>query len=160
MNNIFYALSAGFLILLGGLGSILPILPGPPLSFIGLWLYAWATAYEKITPTILIVFGVLTILTFVVDFIAPALGAKGHKASRYGVIGSTVGAFAGIFLMGPFGLIAGPFIGAFLGEMYYARNTHQATKVAIGSFIGFLIGSFFKLVVIIAMFAYFIYALF
>jgi uncharacterized protein YqgC (DUF456 family) len=160
VNEITIALVSGLLIIIGAIGSFLPILPGPPISFAGLWLYAWQTDYEKITPLVLIIFGVLTLLTFVVDFFAPALGARGYKASNYGIIGSMIGAFGGIFLLGPLGVILGPFIGAFIGEMIYARNFDNAWKVAWGSFIGFLIGTVFKLAVIVGMLAYFIYSLF
>lgn len=160
INNILLAIVSGGLIVVGAVGSVLPILPGPPLSFGGLWLYAWYTDYEKITPTVLVVFGILTLLTMIVDFIAPALGAKGYKASRYGIIGSLIGAFAGIFVLGPFGIIIGPFIGGFIGELIYAQNYEHATKVALGSFIGFLIGSLFKVAVIAGMLIYFVYALF
>jgi uncharacterized protein YqgC (DUF456 family) len=160
IKEILIALSSGFLIILGGLGAVLPIIPGPPLSFGGLWLYAWFTEYEKITPTVLIIFGILTALTFVTDIIAPALGARGYKASKYGVWGSMLGAFAGIFVLGPLGIIIGPFVGGFIGEMINARNLDNAVNVAWGSFIGFIIGSLFKLAVIIGMLVYFVYSLF
>ncbi|MBX4187703.1 MAG: DUF456 domain-containing protein [Candidatus Doudnabacteria bacterium] len=158
-KEIIIALASGLLILIGGLGSLLPILPGPPLSFAGLWLYAWYTDYQQITPLVLIVFGVLTVLTFVVDFFAPALGARGYKASSYGVVGSMIGAFAGIFFMGPLGIIIGPFIGGFVGELIYARNMENAIKVATGAFVGFVIGSLFKIAVILGMMVYFVYVL-
>lgn len=160
MNHILVSLVSAFLIILGGIGSVLPILPGPPLSYGGLLLYAWYTDFEKIPPTALVIFGVLTLLTFIVDLFAPALGAKGYKASRYGVLGSMIGAFAGIFVLGPLGIIIGPFIGGFIGEMIHAQNMENATKVAWGSFVGFVIGSLFKMAVIVSMFVYFVYALF
>jgi len=158
--DILVALAAFALLAIGGLGSVLPILPGPPLSFAGLWLYAWWTDYEKLTPTVLVVFGILTLLTFVTDALSPALGAKGYKASSWGVIGSFIGAFAGVFVMGPVGIILGPFIGAFAGEMLHSRNMQRSTRVAWGSFVGFVVGSLFKLAVIVGMLVYMIYSLF
>jgi uncharacterized protein len=160
MNDILVALAAGALIVVGLFGSVLPLLPGQPLSYAGLFLYAWYTDFEKITPTILIIFGVLTALTMVFDFIAPGLGAKSYKASRLGVIGSTLGAFAGIFVLGPFGIIIGPFIGGFAGELISGRNYEHALRSAWGSFVGFALGSLFKLAVVIGMLVYFIYSLF
>lgn len=158
--DILLGVAIGVLIVFGGLGSILPILPGTPLSFGALWLWAWYTDYEKITPTLLMVFGILTVLTMVVDFLAPALGAKGYKASRSGIIGSMVGAFAGIFILGPLGIVVGPFVGGFVGELINARNYEHAARVAWGSFVGFVIGSMFKLAVVVGMLVYFIYSLF
>jgi uncharacterized protein len=160
MNEILIGITSGLLIIIGGIGSFLPILPGPPLSFAGLWLYAWFTNYEKLTPTILIVFAVLTVLAMVIDFIAPALGAKGYKASRAGALGSMIGAFIGVFVMGPIGIVVGPFVGGFIGEFIHAKNLEKAGKSAIGSLIGFAIGSLFKIAVIMGMITYFIYALF
>ncbi len=159
-SDILVSVISGVLILLGAVGSVLPILPGPPLSFGALWFFAWATDYERIGAGALWVFGILTLLTLVVDFFAPALGAKGYKASRYGIIGSFIGAFGGLFVFGPIGIILGPFIGGFIGEVVHARNYDQAMRVAWGSFIGFLIGSVFKISVILGMFVYFIYSLF
>lgn len=154
-----YVLS-GLMILLGGLGSVLPVLPGQPLSFAGLWLFAWWTHYETVTPTVLVIFAILTAITMIVDFIAPALGARGYKASRAGAMGSMIGAFLGIFIFGPIGIIVGPFVGGFLGELLNAKDYKQAGHVALGSLIGFIIGSLFKLAVIMGMFVYFVYALF
>jgi len=124
-----------------------------------LFLYAWFTDYEKITPLVLIIFGILLLLTIIVDVAAPALGAKGYKSSRYGVIGSILGAFLGMFFL-PIGIIVGPFVGGFVGEYFFGRNLEHATRVAWGSFVGLLIGSLFKLAVIAGMFVYFVYALF
>jgi uncharacterized protein len=160
MKEIIVAFISGLLIVLGGVGSFLPVLPGPPLSFGGLLLYAWYTGFDKISPTVLLIFGLLTLATMVLDFVAPALGAKGYKASKYGTIGSFIGAFAGMFVLGPIGIILGPFIGGFVGELMYLSNIDQAYKTAWGSFIGFLIGSAFRLGVILSMLAYFVYAVF
>lgn len=154
------ALGAGALIVIGLIGSVLPLLPGQPLSYAGLFLYAWHTNYEKITPTVLVVFGVLTALTMLFDFLAPALGAKGYKASRFGVIGSMLGAFAGVFVLGPLGIILGPFIGGFVGELISTKNYDHAFRAAWGSFVGFALGSLFKIAVVTGMFVYFIYSLF
>lgn len=148
------------LVILGGLGAILPVLPGPPLSFAGLWLYAWATGYGRVSPEILVVFGVLTALTFVTDALSPALGAKGYRASAWGVAGSLIGAFGGMFVLGPIGIVVGPFIGAFAGEWLHSRNAERSTRVAWGAFVGFVAGSLFRLGVIVAMLAYMVYALF
>jgi uncharacterized protein len=159
-QDVAIGLVSAILIVMGGLGSLLPVLPGTPLSFGGLWLWAWHTNYETITPTVLLVFGILTALTFVIDFFAPALGAKGYKATRYGVIGSMLGAFLGVFVMGPIGIILGPFIGGFLGEILASKGYEHATRVAWGSFVGLVIGALFKLALVMAMLVYFIYSLF
>lgn len=105
----------------------------------------------------MVVFGILTVLTVVLDFIAPALGAKGYKASFWGVLGSAIGAIVGIFVLGPFGIILGPLIGGFAGEYLYVRDTNRALKSAWGSFLGFVAGSVIRFGVAVAMAAYFVY---
>ncbi|HYC79761.1 MAG TPA: DUF456 domain-containing protein [Candidatus Binatia bacterium] len=159
-NEILVIIVSFILIVLGGIGSILPILPGVPLSYAGLFLYAWYTDFEQVGSTALVIFGILTLLTIVLDFIGPGLGAKRYKASKYGVIGSMIGAFAGIFILGPLGLLLGPFIGGFIGEYYSGGDINAAGKAAWGSFVGFAVGSLLKVVIAVAMLAYFVYALF
>jgi len=160
MNEILVGFISWLMIMLGGVGSFLPVLPGPPLSFAGLLLYAWYTDFTKITPLALGVFGILTAATLILDFLAPAIGAKGYKASMYGVAGSMIGAFAGMFVLGPLGIVIGPFVGGFLGEFIKTNNLEQSYKTAYGSFLGFIAGSIFRLSVVIAMLGYFIYSLF
>jgi uncharacterized protein len=109
---------------------------------------------------VLLIFGVLTLITFAIDFFAPALGAKGYKSTKYGIIGSLLGAFLGVFLMGPIGIILGPFIGGFLGEIFAAKGFEHASRVAWGSFVGLVVGALFKLALVMAMLVYFIYSLF
>ncbi len=159
MNEILIIITSVILVILGGIGSVLPIFPGIPVSFAGLFLYAWYTDFERIGPWALVIFAVLTLITMILDVVGPGLGAKQYKASRYGVIGSMIGAFLGIFVLGPLGLILGPFIGGFIGEYMYSGNFDVATKSAWGSFTGFAIGSLLKICLAFAMLAYLIFAL-
>ncbi len=158
--DVLITIVSGLMIVIGFIGSVLPVLPGPPLSYAGLFVYAWWTGFDRIGWIPLVIFGALTVLTLVVDVISPALGAKGYKASKYGAWGSIIGAFMGMFVLGPIGIILGPFLGAFIGEYIHAQNHERALRVAWGAFVGFLIGSAFRLAVVVAMFGYFIYALF
>jgi uncharacterized protein YqgC (DUF456 family) len=158
MNNILVTIISGFLILLGTIGSILPFLPGLPLALGGLILFAWYTKALSVWPVV--VFAILTLLTIVIDLVAPAMAAKGRKASRQGVVGALLGGFIGIFLMGPLGIILGPFIGAFVGEIMADKNAEHAWQVAFASLFGLVMGSVVKLTVGIGMFIYFIVAVF
>jgi uncharacterized protein YqgC (DUF456 family) len=87
----------------------------------------------------------IVILTLVLDYLVPIWGTKKFGGSKYGVWGCTLG-FLAAFWMGPWGVILGPFLGAFLGEMIAGKNSKQSFRAAMGSFIGFIAGSFFKLV--------------
>lgn len=147
------------LMFLAFLGAILPLVPGPPLAFAGLLLYGFWTHFRAVTITALIIFGALTLLTIIFDIFAPALAAKGYKASRYGVIGALVGAILGMFVLGPFGIILGPFVGGFLGEYLAKSDPSKAIRTAWGTFVGFLVGTIFKFIVTLAMVGYFLYLL-
>lgn len=150
---------AVILVLVGIAGTILPALPGAPLVGIGLLLAAWADRFEKVGWFPLVVIGVLTVLTLVVDFLATMLGAKRVGASGLALFGAAVGTIAGLFFGLP-GVILGPFVGAVLGEYLARRNHEQAVKVGIGTWIGLLLGTAGKLALIFMMIGVFAFAYF
>jgi len=151
---------AAALILLGIAGAVLPFLPGPPLALAGLIIYGVATDFRAVSVTAIVVFSLFTILTLILDVVAPALGAKGYKASRAGVIGAFAGAVFGMFVLGPLGVILGPFFGGFIGEMMSNANAHRVWRAAWGAFVGFLLGTVVRLGITLAMAGYFVLALF
>ena len=93
------------------------------------------------------------------DYVIPLLGTRKYGGSKYGVWGSTIGLIAG-FWMGPLGIIIGPFIGAFVGEMIASSNTEHAMRAAWGSFVGFLFGTLIKLIACLIMAWYLIAIIF
>lgn len=160
MNLILWGIISGLLILLGIAGTVLPFLPGVPIALAGLVLYGYVTGWHGVSVTAIIVFSALTLLTFLLDVFAPALGARGYKSTTYGVVGAIFGAIIGVMTLGPIGAFVGPFVGALLGELLVSRSTaDQALKSAWGAFVGFLVGTLFKLAVTLAMLAYFVYVL-
>lgn len=135
----------GFTLLLGGLaGSILPVIPGPPLGWAGLLLISFT---EKVTfsTQLLVISGIVAIIITALDYMIPIWGTKRFGGTKAGIRGSTVGLFIGLFF-GPFGIILGPAIGAFVGEMTVKNDTQRAMRSALGSLIGFLMGSGLKLI--------------
>lgn len=150
---------AVILVLVGIAGTILPALPGAPLVGIGLLLAAWADRFEKVGWFPLVIIGVLTVLTLVVDFLATMLGAKRVGASGLALFGAAVGTVAGLFFGLP-GVILGPFVGAVVGEYLARRNHEQAVKVGVGTWIGLLLGTAGKLALIFMMIGVFAFAYF
>jgi uncharacterized protein YqgC (DUF456 family) len=150
---------AVILVLVGIAGTILPALPGAPLVGIGLVLAAWADRFEKVGWFPLVIIGVLTVLTLVVDFLATMLGAKRVGASGLALFGAAVGTVAGLFFGLP-GVILGPFVGAVVGEYLARRNHEQAVKVGVGTWIGLLLGTAGKLALIFMMIGIFSFAYF
>lgn len=142
------------LILLGILGSLLPVLPGPPIAWLGLLLQQLRDPNPFSTKFLLIWAGIV-VVTIVLDYVIPIYGTKKFGGTRYGAWGCTLG-FLLAFWMGPWGVIIGPFIGAFVGELIGGQNTNRSLKAALGSFIGFLVGSFLKIIVCFMMLWYLI----
>mgnify|MGYP000650287093 FL=1 len=148
----------GFIcVLVGILGSFLPILPGPSISWIGLVLLYFTNA----VPANYWVLGIsllLTIIISILDYVIPAKGTKHFGGSSYGVWGTNIGLVVGVLTPITFGFIIGPFIGAFVGELIYNSKDHnRALKAATGSFIGFLASSFMKFVVCMMYLGFFVW---
>ena len=161
--EIVYFVLALLVMFVGLLGVILPVIPGIPIIFAAAFLYGLLTGFETITGNILIVFGVATGLTLILDYLATVLGVKKMGGSFAGATGAVIGMIVGFFIpgVGIFGFIIGAFVGAFLFELMVVNETRTALKAGLGSFLGFLLGGFIKFVVgviIIGMFIY--YALF
>ena len=141
-------IAVGLILIVAGLaGCVLPILPGPPLSFLGL-IAIWAARgwnAEAFGGTGVIVLGAAAAVTTVLDYLTPAWGAKRYGASRKGVWGSILGMIAGMIWFPPFGMILGAFAGAFLGEVLSGKEGTEATRAAWGVFLGTILGIFLKL---------------
>lgn len=148
------------LVLSGMAGILLPFLPGVPLAWFGLLVFAYGTNFAVLTWKILLIFLGLSLLTFVTDMAAPLIGAKKYQASQYGMYGAMIGLLCGVFLMGPIGILAGPVLGAIFGEMAYGKTPDQALESSKGVLIGFLAGSAIKFSLILSMLVYLIWSLF
>jgi uncharacterized protein YqgC (DUF456 family) len=160
MFEIILIIIGAILILLGLAGSILPILPGPPLSFIGLLLLALINHFSSpLTPTLIILMGLATIVSVGLDYIIPVWGAKRFGASKWGIWGSVGGMVIGIFFS-PYGMFLGALMGAFIAEWLFHREKGQALRAAWGVFVGTLLGTVLKLGISAVMAYYFIRALF
>lgn len=134
------------LMMVGILGSFLPVLPGVPVSWLGLLLIF-------LTPAVPMDYWFLGITLFVavliygLNWIIPAIGTKRYGGSRSGMIGATIGLVIGLIAPIPLGVIIGPFVGAFIGEIINKSDRRSALKAAFGSFIGFLASSFMEFIV-------------
>ncbi len=141
----FLIVIGALLLLAGFIGCILPVLPGPPIAFLGLIALHLTASYD-FSLKLLIIYGFLSALVVLLDTLIPIYGTKRFGASKYGVWGSVIGAVVGIFFP-PFGIIAGPFLGAVAGELLHGKRGREAMKAGLGSFLGFLAGTFIKLFV-------------
>ena len=144
----YFLLILGFILMLVGIiGSILPALPGPPISWVGI-LMLYLCEGISINYWILAVTLLIAVIIGILDYIIPAKGTKYFGGSKYGIWGTNIGLVVGIFAPIPFGFLIGPFVGALVGELIYnSQEKGRAFKAATGSFIGFLAGTFMKVLV-------------
>jgi uncharacterized protein YqgC (DUF456 family) len=144
----YFLLILGFILMLVGIiGSILPALPGPPISWVGI-LMLYLCEGISINYWILGVTLLIAVIIGILDYIIPAKGTKYFGGSKYGIWGTNIGLVVGIFAPIPFGFLIGPFVGALVGELIYnSQEKGRAFKAATGSFIGFLAGTFMKVLV-------------
>ncbi|MBK6346332.1 MAG: DUF456 domain-containing protein [Bacteroidales bacterium] len=148
-------ITLGVVLTIAGIaGCILPFIPGPPLSYSAL-LVLLIVDEQTFTSRFLIVWLLVTTVVTILDYYVPVWGTKKFGGSRKGVWGATIGLVAGIFFFPPFGMIAGPFLGAFLGELIEGKDTQAALRSGFGSFIGFVAGTVMKLTVSVIMAFYF-----
>lgn len=145
------------LIVAGLIGTLLPILPGAPLVFFGLWLIALIDGYRHVGWPTLTLLGLIVVLTVVIDFAASALGARKVGASRQAVTGALLGSIVGLFFGLP-GLLLGPFVGAVIGELVAQSRVEHAARVGIATWLGLLAGSIAKLALCLTMLLVFAFA--
>jgi hypothetical protein len=138
------------LIVVGLAGCILPVIPGPPVSFVGLLVLRFTDFVEvsriEQFNNILWITAFAAILVTVLDYIVPVWGTKKFGGSRYGTIGAAIGLVIGLFFA-PLGLILGPFLGAVAGELIAGKDNRSSLRAGFGSLIGFLSGVVMKLIV-------------
>ena len=157
--DIFLMVLAFFCLFLGLIGAIVPILPGPPISYLGLWLLKWS-GFGEFSATFMWVWAAITLIVTVADYILPGWMTKRLGGSKRATRGATIGMIVGMFILPPFGLIVGTFLGAFLGELLNESDNDKALQVAAGSFMAFLCGTGIKLVAGAVMLLYGILSIF
>jgi len=146
--DIILVIIAALFIVLGIIGSFLPVLPGPLTSWLGLLILHLTDAIPMDTSFIIVTL-VIAIFIWVLDYIIPAMGTKRFGGTKAGMIGTTLGLIVGLIAPIPGGIIIGPFVGALIGELLNNADSKTAFKAAFGSFIGFLTSTFIKFIVAI-----------
>jgi uncharacterized protein len=142
------------LMILGIIGCLVPVLPGPPFSFLGIILLH-LSRFGHFTNSMLITLGAIAVIITILDYIVPVWGTRRFGGSKYGTRGATVGLVIGLFL-GPLGIVLGPLFGAFVGEMIFKDDINYALRAGFGSLLGFLTGIGLKLAASFIMTFYFV----
>lgn len=146
-------------VLLGLAGVVLPLLPGTPLLFGGLWLAAWLDGYSRVSVMTVVVLAFMAVLAWLADYAAAALGVKRAGASGRAMAGAALGAVLGVFAGLP-GLILGPILGAMAGEWLARRHAGQAARAGMAAGLGFIVAIAAKLGLALGMLGVFAFAYF
>ena len=133
-----------FILLLGIIGCFFPVMPGPPISYVALLVFHFFSSYN-IDKNTLWLWALIIIAVTVFDLWVQIYGVKKFGGTKKAVNGSIIGLIIGIFLFPPFGIIIGPFLGAFIGAKMDNPDVNKALKIALGAFAGFILGTLVKL---------------
>ncbi len=146
-TDLIWIILGAFIMFIGIIGCFVPIIPGPPVSFLGLLILQLKKTPPFTTNFLLLMAGIAIFVT-VLDYIVPVKGAKKYGASKAGIWGSTIGLIFAILvpILGPLGIIVFPFLGALIAELFIGKTSGKALKAAFGTFIGFLFGTLLKLI--------------
>ena len=144
--SILWWLLASLLVIAGLAGTVIPVLPGVPLVFAGLFVGAWIGHFETISWLTVGVLAMLTIVAWAMDFLASALGARYLDASSRALWGAGFGAIVGIFFGLP-GIVLGPFIGAVLGELSVGSDLLKSGRSGLGAWLGMVVATAAKLAI-------------
>jgi uncharacterized protein YqgC (DUF456 family) len=150
---------SGILILIGLLGTVLPVLPGIPVAFAGMLLAAWAGGFREISVFTAVLLGLLTLASIGIDFLASALGAHRAGASKMAIVGASLGSLLGLLFFSLPGLIIGPFIGVMAVETAKGKSVREAGKIGFATWIGMAVGVALKVGLAFAMLGIFLFAL-
>lgn len=150
---------AGLLVIGGLLGSVLPVVPGVPIVFAGLFLFAWIDGFQTVGVWVLLILGVMTLASIFLDFAATALATRRYGAGRAAVLGAIFGLLVGLFFGLP-GAVLGPLVGAFCGHLLARGTLEESSRAGIGAWLGVLLGALAKLLVSLLMIGIFALAWF
>ena len=160
MTIVFIISLIGLLLnIVGFVGCFLPILPGPTLNLLSLFMLYFTIRPIPFTIVQLAIFTLLTFVVLILDNVLPLLTAKAYGSSAKGVAGATIGLLIGFFFFPPFGMVFGAFIGAVSGEIISQKNNKAAFKAGLATMLGFAFGTGAKLAVSGIMTYYFIKAI-
>ncbi len=148
------------LVIIGVLGTFLPMLPGTPLILIGAVIHSYATGFNVPSINTLIILGLLVILGEGLQYLLSMIGAQKFGASKLGAVGGMFGLIVGLFTLGPIGLIVGPPVGAILIELIRGRPLDQAIRVGVGSLFGVLGGVVATFIIALLMAGWVLYIIF
>ncbi len=139
------------IMVIGLIGTFLPFLPGIPLIYAGYFIYGIATNWKDYGLMTMILWGIVAVCMFFLDFYSGSIGAKRYGASKFAVFGAIIGGILGFFLANIVGIVVGPFLGAVAGELIAGKTRREALRSGWGTIIGLVAGGFIRIAAALAM---------
>ncbi len=159
MLNIIALIIASLFFLIGLVGTLVPIMPGAPIIWLGMLIYGFIAGFENIGPTFLVFQAFLALSVMGVDYLFTAMGSHYFGGTKAAIWGAAGGLLVGLFFF-PIGLLIGPFVGATAADLLSRRKTAPAVKSGIGASLGFLSALPIKLAIETVMIIWFIFRIF
>ena len=154
--ELFWWLLTIVLFAVGLIGTVLPVLPGTTIILAAAIIHRLVLGAEKsIGWKTIVALVVLTLLSYVFDFLGSYFGAKYFGATKWGAVGAILGALVGLFL-GLIGLFVGPVIGAVVGEVIAGKRMIDAGRAGWGSLLGNIGAMLGKLIIALGMITIFL----
>lgn len=145
MMTVLFTVLAFVALAAGVVGSVLPVLPGPPLVFLTLVFLSLGLGWSEYTAAFLITMGIIAVAVTISDYVLPNVVSKKRGASRAGTFGSVIGMLVGMVILPPFGLFIGAFAGAVVGELLFGDDRQNALRAGWGVFLGSFLSMVLKL---------------
>lgn len=153
--DIVWIIIGSVFIIAGIIGSVIPVVPGTPFSYLGL-IFLQLTENPPFEIYFMLIWAVIVFIVSGLDYLATIFGTQQMGGTRYGIAGCLIGGVIGLIIFPPLGIILGPIAGAYIGELVGGKNRDQALKAGMGAVFGFFISTVLKLVVSLTLAYYFV----
>lgn len=148
------------LLVLGIVGSVVPLLPGPLLSLAGVLGYWWATGYDEPGLVALVVLVILGVMALLLDYLGSAVAARAGGASLTTSLAGGVVGLVLLFVFGPVGMLLGVVGTVFLLELRRHGDAEAGVRTALLTAVGTLASAVVQVVLTAAMLITFVVAVY
>jgi uncharacterized protein YqgC (DUF456 family) len=155
MSELMFLLALALLVV-GVIGSVVPLLPGAPLSLVGIYLYWWSTGFTEPGLFALVALTVIGLVTFLLDFFGGAISARAGGASLVTTGLASIVGIVLLFFTGPVGLLVGIAGTVFVAEYYRNNDAKTSVRTALYATVGVLASSVAQLLLTTSMLVVFL----
>ena len=123
-------------LVVGLVGTVVPILPGTLLIWLAILFYALANGFGAIGVGAFVAISLIALVTGTADIWLTLIGAKKGGASRRALLYGVIGALIGTVLLPLLGTIIGYAAGVLFGEYQRQGDWDLAVKASVGGLAG------------------------